>query len=547
MGRLNYTTDKTNELLKKMDDMPGTVSDGKTPALASGTTTTLAAGSNATSEVVRDGEDASGNPLYRINLGIPRGRDGAGGSGGGVADSVDWVNVLNKPTWVESSTKPSYTASEVGALPASTTIPSKTSQLNNDSGYLTEEGLKTINGQSIVGSGDITISGGSGGGSGNVNVTNAADLSSGRMYAFVPTANKSLDGTFKELGTASSSQGGLMSASMAGKLDNMKEFTAFPVAVTNLTAASTSSDILTAFGFQGNPIALLYAAMAYADISSSEYDEHLGKMYIGNYECSMNASFDESAGKGTLELTYVALGGKLRTIRINGTQSGETYNYTCEIVESGDDTYYLSREVRDLKNGASQDEILKALGGLDGIREITGAAFNKKKFFTYYNISSIFCEIVPVSIRTSSSTGVTITFTYGGPAIKEISYVPNESMRYCKIIYPAGYPLKQEFYSLTASSTSDEISTAVDGESGMKAILQAAKDGNRFAIRGALDGNDLNADVSCFIYASATDGDLSVAFSGIGYALWGGTGGLLTIVYSKSTNTFTAQIMNIFG
>jgi UDP-2,3-diacylglucosamine pyrophosphatase LpxH len=41
------------------------------------------------------------------------------------------------PEWAKASTKPTYTASEVGALPSTTVIPSKTSQLTNDSGYLT--------------------------------------------------------------------------------------------------------------------------------------------------------------------------------------------------------------------------------------------------------------------------------------------------------------------------------------------------------------------------------------------------------------------------
>jgi NADH:ubiquinone oxidoreductase subunit F (NADH-binding) len=36
------------------------------------------------------------------------------------------------------SSKPSYSASEVGALPSSTKIPSKTSDLTNDSGFLTQ-------------------------------------------------------------------------------------------------------------------------------------------------------------------------------------------------------------------------------------------------------------------------------------------------------------------------------------------------------------------------------------------------------------------------
>lgn len=41
------------------------------------------------------------------------------------------------PAWAKEPEKPTYTASEVGALPASTEIPANTSDLNNDSGYIT--------------------------------------------------------------------------------------------------------------------------------------------------------------------------------------------------------------------------------------------------------------------------------------------------------------------------------------------------------------------------------------------------------------------------
>lgn len=40
--------------------------------------------------------------------------------------------------WAKQPTKPSYTANEVGALPVGTKIPAKTSDLTNDSGYLTQ-------------------------------------------------------------------------------------------------------------------------------------------------------------------------------------------------------------------------------------------------------------------------------------------------------------------------------------------------------------------------------------------------------------------------
>lgn len=47
------------------------------------------------------------------------------------------------PPWAKASTKPSYTASEVGALPDTTAIPSKTSDLTNDSGFITSSALPT--------------------------------------------------------------------------------------------------------------------------------------------------------------------------------------------------------------------------------------------------------------------------------------------------------------------------------------------------------------------------------------------------------------------
>lgn len=41
------------------------------------------------------------------------------------------------PAWAKSAAKPSYTADEVGALPADTAIPAKVSDLTNDSGFQT--------------------------------------------------------------------------------------------------------------------------------------------------------------------------------------------------------------------------------------------------------------------------------------------------------------------------------------------------------------------------------------------------------------------------
>lgn len=159
MGVLNYTTAKVNELLAKIEKAPETIENGKTPVFVTGTTTTLDPGLSATAEVVQDGVDENENPKYKINFGVPKGLDGVSEGGGGVADSVQWAKVLNKPSWVDSQTKPTYTASEVGALPVGTFIPSKLSELTNDSKFLTSADFKTINGQPVVGSGNISLSG----------------------------------------------------------------------------------------------------------------------------------------------------------------------------------------------------------------------------------------------------------------------------------------------------------------------------------------------------------------------------------------------------
>lgn len=53
---------------------------------------------------------------------------------GGIAEETD----PTVPEWAKQPTKPTYTAHEVGALPDTTKIPSKTSDLQNDSGFLTQ-------------------------------------------------------------------------------------------------------------------------------------------------------------------------------------------------------------------------------------------------------------------------------------------------------------------------------------------------------------------------------------------------------------------------
>lgn len=54
-------------------------------------------------------------------------------AGGTVSDETD----PTVPSWAKQPSKPTYTAQEVGALPSTTSVPTKTSDLTNDSGFIT--------------------------------------------------------------------------------------------------------------------------------------------------------------------------------------------------------------------------------------------------------------------------------------------------------------------------------------------------------------------------------------------------------------------------
>lgn len=105
-GNPKYKLDLT--LPKGAQGTPGTPgydgSDGKTPIIAIGTITTVASTEQAAASLESDGVDASGNPKYRLNLSIPRGQQGASGSGSGnVSANGDGLVATKKYLFTPSS------------------------------------------------------------------------------------------------------------------------------------------------------------------------------------------------------------------------------------------------------------------------------------------------------------------------------------------------------------------------------------------------------------------------------------------------------------
>ncbi len=386
---------------------------------------------------------------------------------------------------------------------------------------------------------------------GNVKVTNASSLRMVNYYAFKPSKDGSVEGAFSTIPIASASNAGLMSSYGYEKLDNIKTLATFSIALASLTNNSTSEEILQAFEVTSSqPEGLLSTMLLLANAEVNEYDADYPQAFIGNSQAVMRCTYDSEAASGTMELTYVAAGGKLRTITISGKRGGTspdfTYTYSCAVTESGDDTYYLPSDVYSLKTNSTHEDILAAFGG--SIDEVVAALKGGKRITLTYSLLEILHQNLPV---TAAGTGsFLVNLSYYEPSqrtLKEITCNTSDtSQSKVKVLYTYGYSLKAEVYSLTSSSDTDTISTAVGGESGLKAIIQAVKNGNRLVIRGTLDdfaGATINQDVQCSMYVEGSNGDMQITLFGKGYLLWGATGGVLSINYTKSSNTFSCVLI----
>ena len=87
-----------------------------------------------------------------VTVTIPESSGGSGVSDEKIAEAVGTYMETHPieetdptvPEWAKQPTKPKYTASEVGAIPDTTKIPSKTSDLQNDRGFLTEHQVNNL-------------------------------------------------------------------------------------------------------------------------------------------------------------------------------------------------------------------------------------------------------------------------------------------------------------------------------------------------------------------------------------------------------------------
>ncbi len=439
MKRLNKPAETINQLLDKVENMPEKVSDGKTPVLETGTTTTLDPGEQATSEVVADGTDESGNPKYKLNFGIPRGADGTSSGGEGIADSVDWSNVENKPKWVDSDTKPKYTAAEVGALPSDTEF-------------------KTVNGESIKGEGNIEITGGSGGisdaPSDGFNYTRKDGKWEKQpvlnIYSIDYIPAEHLASNVSDIPVDASKIEDLMSHADGIRLGGV----GFVLQSGGVALASCIRII-----FDGNRFAITCVVSA---------DE---KQYI---EADRIVTIDFNNSTNTYS-TYV------RAISEGGGGSSE----------GGSWVYDLNPLILMLTTGSSSTDISAAVGGLSGFEAIGQAAKDGKagrcvvEGNAYLNFALSSIEASNYSYLYIFGLSGIISDPQNQVGFYMIEYDKLDGTFSCRVVLcqsSSTYTVPEEILSLEDSSTSQEVSDAIGGLDGLKNAISAVEAGDTILI-----------------------------------------------------------------
>ena len=486
-------------------------------------------GETASGQFVADGTDENGNPKWKLVVTLPKGDKGDKGDTGEKGDTGD-----TGPEGVQGEEGPQGETGKTPVLQKGTIV---TLEPTEDATFeLIASGMDE-SGNPIYKLNLGVPKGNPGDGSGNVNVTNGASLETGKQYAFKPSADGSLKGTFTTIPAASSTANGLMSSADKSKLDDMKQVWKVPSAVLGLTDESTSDEIVEAFGMSISNFHVRIASCV--DNLQAEYKAYNSmKAFIGNYECLLSGHVTD--GQYTIDFNYVDAG-TLKTISIIQVPGGPI-TFACKLSEAGgsaDDTYWLSNDVYKLKAGATKEEIDTAIGDANKLFE---AVQNGKKVYIKGTMGFSYVSI-PVSVSILYNVSM-ISFPYVFNLVEykcEKIISINAYSEWVKVIYPEGYELKPEVYNLTSSSTSDDISAAVGGESGLKEIIQAVKDGNRLCIRDS----DLAVDFLCFGAIVQESGNMQLGISGIGYGIFGTVASYAYIEFIKNNNLFTISVIEI--
>ena len=393
---------------------------------------------------------------------------------------------------------------------ANSTFATKEELSSKQDNLISGTNIKTINGETILGTGDITIE----------NYTGSVDITDimQRITELIETGGTCAEEDYNTLKNCA---------------DNGV------VAYINMDGTALQVDIM----HTGGTI-LIRLNMFDGQVETiQQFKITSDKVVTNDYDSFLAASV---AGQGILGL-YT------KPSAYSAITKGDSISKAIGKLEAGlgiggsssDDEFYLPGAVYSLTSGATATEITDAFGGDEGIQAFKDAMSEKKKIYIKCDESYI-KALIPVSYEITFGVLWGISFRkddYGNASNSAMTLRINPTKVYS--MYDGGYALKASFYGLTSSSTTEEISTAVGGENGMKKLIQAIKDSNRIYIDTSEEFQQKTS-LLCNLYSVDDNGDMSVLLWGFGYSLWGQIAGAIRIQYTKSSNTFSAEVIKMY-
>ena len=165
-----------------------------------------------------------------------------------------------------------------------------------------------------------------------------------------------------------------------------------------LASASTSDDILTAFGF--DPIqentALAYVAQILLLGQSEEYNYEYPSIFIGNYACNVYVFMD--SGTIEMELSYIGQGGVLKTVKVTCKEEKDgKFTYSVCFYESGGEEVYLPSSIFDLTKTSTKEEssvrvkFFRRNGSYNRLEQKNDYEILYRRYFQWNEKQSILC------------------------------------------------------------------------------------------------------------------------------------------------------------
>lgn len=196
-----------------------------------------------------------------------------------------------------------------------------------------------------------------------------------------------------------------------------------------------------------------------------------------------------------------------------------------------DDVYYITPAPSFSAGYIPYEDIKEALGGLSHT-EFKDAIKGKKVYVKDESFLSTYYLPVSVHIFLDSYSII----SWFNPNTKRIYTLTYNASSEFAINYIRGFNLNADIFYLSSDSNTDDISSAVNGESGLENIIQAVKDGNRLSIMESSYYLNILTNVA----QVSDNGDMIFSFTKI-------AAGVETVVikYTKSSNTFSCTVTPI--